>query len=123
MTAVPQLELSELVRRPVPDSLARQKDEEKASPPESFDFDRDRSAIVRHVKLRGGGCSESVFVLDRAPRKKRFGPGELDDLADLSFLTARAWPELRETGTGIRTADMFSGCGVMSLGVWEAARA
>jgi DNA (cytosine-5)-methyltransferase 1 len=59
----------------------------------------------------------------QVPRKKAPDQSELAALADASFLRANEWPATSSDAVAVRTADLFSGCGIMSLGAWEAARA
>jgi len=47
----------------------------------------------------------------------------LAKLADQIFLRSCSWPTQDDTTTEVRTADLFSSFGAMSLGVWEACRA
>lgn len=42
--------------------------------------------------------------------------------ADQDFLRTQTPPQLSQNGTVIRAADLYSGCGGMTLGLWEAAR-
>ncbi len=44
-------------------------------------------------------------------------------LADQIFLRSAKWPQGSDGTDEVRTADIFSSCGAMSLGVWEACRA
>ncbi len=88
---------------------------------ETFHLDPSTSTITRRVVRRSGGETESRIHL--------IGSGHLSsDLGaefDLAWLRAQAWP----TREGIsrphvlRTADLFSGCGGLSLGLSEACRA
>lgn len=96
---------------------------ESDSCPESFSIDTERRSIARHVQLRNGEVATSHFPLIKVPRKKVLNQEELAALADAGFLRSSDWPVVRAEAPTLRTADLFSGCGVMSLGVWEAARA
>lgn len=91
--------------------------------PESFSFDAAGRVISRHVRLRNDQVATSTLSAVYSPRKKCPDQSELAALADSSFLRAREWPASSDLSSVIRTADLFSGCGIMSLGVWEAARA
>jgi DNA (cytosine-5)-methyltransferase 1 len=48
---------------------------------------------------------------------------QLAFLADVAFLRSQDWPDCDASGGPVRIADLFSGCGAMSLGAWEACRA
>lgn len=91
--------------------------------PETFSFDASRRVISRHVRLRHGQVAISALPAIQVPRKKSPDQSELAALADASFLRSGQWPAALPAATTIRTADLFSGCGIMSLGVWEAVRA
>src|SRR5207237_7611436 len=47
----------------------------------------------------------------------------LADRFDREFLRAAKWPRVASDAPEIRVVDLFSGCGAMSLGIWEACRA
>lgn len=92
--------------------------------PETFSLDPQRQLITRHMRLRNGQVVKSRFPLIKMPRKKSLEQSELAALADAGFLRSTDWPTAAGTDSRpVRTADLFSGCGIMSLGVWEAARA
>lgn len=48
---------------------------------------------------------------------------ELEALFDQIWLQSDLWPLLSERREEVRVADLFAGCGGMTLGVWEACRA
>lgn len=96
---------------------------EKETCPETFSVDTRRRVITRHVRLRSGGAAISTLPVVQLPKRKNPDQPELAGLADASFLRATEWPGTTSEPRTVRTADLFSGCGVMSLGVWEAARA
>lgn len=83
--------------------------------PEREDFKVLRGQVVRSVRLRNGGFAESTIGIGLAM-------GDLREAADAAFLRASARP-VSSTGTSIRVADLFSGCGAMTLGLAEACRA
>ena len=94
------------------------------SAPEVFSLSEDGLRIERTVRLRNGDTHTTVFELNgtNAPRANPTNP-VLAMLADQLFLRSAEWPPETDTGEEVRTADVFSGCGAMSLGVWEACRA
>ena len=91
--------------------------------PEAFSLDSKRRVLTRHVRLRDGRVATSSLPLIQLPRKLALHQAELAALADVSFLRSAHWPRTKADAPTIRVADLFSGCGAMSLGVWEAARA
>lgn len=117
MTATRQLDLGNAL-----DSSGSQLGEDLLCP-EAFSLAANGREIRRHVRLRSGRTAVSALPLPKAQRKKALGQPELAALADAAFLRAREWPVTPGSNKVIRTADLFSGCGIMSLGVWEAARA
>jgi DNA (cytosine-5)-methyltransferase 1 len=76
----------------------------------------DAEHVHRHVKRRQGGVSTSS-----GPR----GPnsGHLAADFDLAWMRSSTAPAMASTGPSIAAADLFAGCGGMSLGLREAARA
>ena len=90
--------------------------------PESFRLSPDHSTVWRTILRRDGTAHTTAFPL---PRPLRGTPVEhrLAELADAAFLRSCEWPQVRRAGGTIRVVDLFSGCGAMSLGVWEACRA
>jgi DNA (cytosine-5)-methyltransferase 1 len=61
--------------------------------------------------------------LKEAPRQGHVTGIELAVLADAAFLRSAQWPHSGVSGNAIRAADLFCGCGAMTVGVWEACRA
>lgn len=94
------------------------------SAPEVFSLSEDGLKVERTVRLRNGDSHTTVFELNgtNAPPANPTNPA-LAMLADQLFLRSAEWPPEIDTGEEMRTADIFSGCGAMSLGVWEACRA
>jgi DNA (cytosine-5)-methyltransferase 1 len=86
-------------------------------PIESFRWDEADRSIVRIVRTRFGSEVESRIHSMHTPKSK--------DLAaefDAAWLRASERPKLPE-GVAVRFADLFAGCGAMSIGVVEACRA
>lgn len=90
-----------------------------APPVETFRFDRERRVLVRTVARRDGTFVDSEVAT-----------GDLDIVDhDLGAAYDRAWlrrkrePKLRGRRRTIRSVDLFSGCGGMTIGVAEACRA
>lgn len=84
---------------------------------EQFRWDETAGAIVRTVRTRSGTDVESRVSVTRRPTLK-----------DLAAEFDRAWlrSSERPTSSGsdaVRFADLFAGCGAMSIGVVEACRA
>jgi DNA (cytosine-5)-methyltransferase 1 len=91
-------------------------------PPEVFSLSDDGLKIYRKVRTRNRDSHATVFkvVEQRRPNERSLG-----NIVDQAFLRSSEWPAQGNTEAGeeVRTADVFSGCGAMSLGVWEACRA
>ena len=86
--------------------------------PERFVVTRDR--LVRHVSLRQGGEAKSELRL----QSKRSLGTDLAGEYDLAWLTSKtAPPEVSSSRGSLRVADLFSGCGGLSVGLREACRA
>lgn len=79
----------------------------------SYSVDADN--IRRHVRRREGGISTSTV-------KGPSGGGRLSDAFDAAWMRGHR-PEGARGNPSIAIADLFSGCGGMSLGIAEAARA
>lgn len=86
-------------------------------PIESFRWDEADGAIVRTVRDRGGHGIESRIQLRHPPKSKDLGAE-----FDAAWLRAPERPKLRDA-VDVRFADLFAGCGAMSIGVVEACRA
>lgn len=82
----------------------------------------ERSEIVRRVERRDGTCLETAVTRAHQPRDGR--PGSPHDQFDASWLRARRAPSVAPVGAPeVHIADLFSGCGGLTLGVAEACRA
>ena len=95
----------------------------EADCPETFHLNPDRTRVVRVVTLGSGSSHSSALPLVQAPRQRIPSAIHLAALADVAFLRSQDWPDSNASGDPVRIADLFSGCGAMSLGVWEACRA
>jgi len=74
--------------------------------------------VIRHVSFGSSERTSSIKMASWMDRTQDAGA-----LYDQAWLTARREPELRSSNGEIRTVDLFCGCGGLSLGVVEAARA
>jgi len=87
---------------------------------ESFDRDSDSQWLIRRVRRRDGSVTCSRL-------RKPSGNGRPGDdpaaLYDASWLRASDHPESGDRDDVVTVVDLFSGCGGMSVGVREAARA
>jgi DNA (cytosine-5)-methyltransferase 1 len=85
---------------------------------EEFTLDVERWTIARSVTLRSG-----VVVPSELPAGEPVSDRDLGAAYDLEWLrqSSRPWYEKRRKGH-VRIADLFSGCGGMSIGLIEAAR-
>ena len=93
----------------------------------TFRLARDRHCVWRLVARTSGGQVSTVFGLNGLlnGRKAPSSTLALAGLIDAAFLRLKARPRLtrRKRVRHVRIADLFSGCGLMTLGVTEAARA
>lgn len=89
---------------------------------ERFAVTRDGKYLERTVLLRDGSSRLTRIPVASALGNKT-AQRQLAAAADQSFLRATSWPETSQTAKILRSADLFSGCGLMTLGVWEACRA
>lgn len=93
--------------------------EDRYSPVEEYRLDRERRVVVRIVTRRDGSRVESVIatgdvdILDH----------DLGAAFDRAWLRSRKEPKLRGARRVVRSVDLFSGCGGMSVGLSEACRA
>lgn len=94
-------------------ALWRENDE----PLESFRWDEADSMIVRTVRTRSGSAVESRIHSMQPPK-----PRNLAAAFDAAWLRASERPKLPGP-VDVRFADLFAGCGAMSIGVIEACRA
>jgi DNA (cytosine-5)-methyltransferase 1 len=91
--------------------------------PEQFSLATSGREVLRRVSRNDGAVIETAFPLDRLQRNRSPSQLDLADLADASFLRTKMRPRVDANTPALRVVDLFSGCGVMSLGVSEAARA
>lgn len=90
----------------------------KTLSPESFHVDRGAGVVERIVKL-GGQIHGSLLPLP-AEGAFRIAPDDVGALFDLAWLRGSKAPEASETRGCLVAADLFSGCGGLSLGIAEA---
>lgn len=91
--------------------------------PEIFSLSRNKREIVRTVARRAGTSAATRAPLAQAWTIANPSQSELAAMMDRWFLRATEWPATPSVSSQVRLVDMFSGCGIMTLGVWEAARA
>jgi DNA (cytosine-5)-methyltransferase 1 len=80
-------------------------------------YERINGRLVRRILRRDGTSSE----LDCGTAPARAIEDRLPEIADKRWLELTVAPELPDVST-VRFADLFCGCGALSLGVQEAAR-
>jgi DNA (cytosine-5)-methyltransferase 1 len=86
---------------------------------ESFAFDFKTQEVIRRVLRRN-----SEIVESRVPRSSvEKLSSDLGAEFDLAWLQTKHWPGVENAAKVLRVADLFSGCGGLSLGVAEACRA
>ncbi|MER2218888.1 DNA cytosine methyltransferase [Methylobacterium brachiatum] len=79
-------------------------------------FSLDGQHIFKHVRRRNGTLATSAVL-------RTAESGDLAADFDLSWLRSRAISSVKTHGKALRVADLFAGCGAMSLGAREAGRA
>lgn len=89
-------------------------------PPEFFGLSADGGKVVRVVQRRDGTRSRTEFTVESTVTPDQ---QNLAAAADLAFLRSKLPPVQARGGKIVRVADLFAGCGAMSLGVREACRA
>lgn len=82
----------------------------------------DGRSIERSVALRDGGFARTRIAVGGEDLLDT-SRDSLADRFDRRYLRAGKWPRIGARARKIRVVDLFSGCGAMSLGVWEASRA
>ena len=87
-----------------------------------YSLDSGRQLITREIVRRNNLNTYSNVSLPPSGTTRDEHPN-LSDAYDLSWLMSRQWPENDKTSGELRVADLFCGCGGLSLGVWEACRA
>jgi DNA (cytosine-5)-methyltransferase 1 len=92
--------------------------------PEGFSVAKDGMTIVRTVSRRDGTqVSSTVISPERIPSTTSLAQEEVAALYDSAYLRSSKWPQIKDRPRRVRCVDLFSGTGLMSLGVWEACRA
>lgn len=88
-------------------------------PVESYRFDRERRVIVRTVTRRDGSKVESEIAVGNVDIVSH----DLASAFDGAWLRSSKEPKLRGRRPVVRSADLFSGCGGLTIGLTEACRA
>lgn len=91
--------------------------------PESFRLVDGRRVVERTVVRRDRRLVTSRVSLETSPQKRTLSEDDLAALFDREYLRSRMRPVVSESWPAVRLVDLFSSCGIMSLGVWEACRA
>ncbi|HEX8670242.1 MAG TPA: DNA cytosine methyltransferase, partial [Longimicrobium sp.] len=84
---------------------------------EAFADEPLRGTIRRDIVLRNGATASSKVC------RGKVREADLASAFDLAWLRTRVRPPTNDARGTLRLVDLFSGCGSMSLGVWEACRA
>ena len=81
-------------------------------------YQTDKNRVVREVIKRDGTRSRTTLNYEEESASR-------DDAEryDLAWLKRRTPPKTKKSGSPLRLADMFCGCGGLSLGIFEACRA
>src|SRR5205823_1809369 len=89
--------------------------------PESYWLDVPKGEIMRTIKR----CDQNLPAVTTSigPWSGERLSDDLRSAADILWLRRATSPPMPSTGEELRVADLFSGCGAMSLGVAEACRA
>jgi DNA (cytosine-5)-methyltransferase 1 len=94
--------------------------EPRSERPDTYEVDPPNRRVVRRVRTRSDEIVEScVPLIGEVPQ----GIADAEALFDFAWLRSKARPPMRADGEPLRVADLFAGCGAMSLGVAEASRA
>ena len=93
-------------------------EERKAFVVEHYEFNKDRSSILKHVQLRDGGMSTSAVSVTSSPIHT-----DLHEAFDSYWLRQSSAPTGNDQRGRVRIVDLFSGCGALSVGIVEACRA
>ena len=88
--------------------------------PESFSLDPATTLISRTVLRSDASLHPTTTIIGTAPSREEAVP--IDAVADAVWLRAGP-PAADRNGQTLRVADLFSGCGAMSLGIRESCRA
>lgn len=80
-------------------------------------FQRTGDQITRKISLRSGAIAESSISAISSRNS------DLGDMFDQAWLRAKTRPKINSGQTSLRTVDLFAGCGGLSVGIKEAARA
>ena len=91
--------------------------------PEQFQISRDKSSIFRNITKSDGTIVQTRFELNNKPKAHTFSQDKLAQMADLTLLRSTKPPSSLIEGKPVRVADIYSGCGLMTLGAREACRA
>jgi hypothetical protein len=94
----------------------------RPTPLETFALENGGERICRKIVRRNRTRYKTQLWLDSLLSDSEVGQSELASHFDSAFLRSRTWPELDTRAATVRVIDLFSGCGAMSLGVWEASR-
>jgi DNA (cytosine-5)-methyltransferase 1 len=88
-------------------------------PVESYRFDRERRVIVRTVMRRDGSTVDSEIAVGNVDIVSH----DLASAFDGAWLRNSKEPKLRGRRPVVRSTDLFSGCGGLTIGLAEACRA
>ena len=94
-------------------------DERRSMQPcETFTYSTKQHIVQRTIRTRDSRRTTTSLSLRDAPDN-----ADLCEVWDQSFLRLCRRPRIHADKPPVRVVDLFSGCGLMSLGVWEACRA
>lgn len=89
-------------------------------PVETYAYDASKTKIIRSIRTRDGEIRKSAAQADGS----QYAQPSLDQQFDSSWLKSATAPRVRGKDRGsIGIVDLFSGCGMMTLGAVEACRA
>lgn len=89
---------------------------------ETYRLSSDGRTIERRIMLRAGRTARTRVSISREDAAEA-SEDLLAELFDRAFLRLKSRPRLGPRKRDVRVVDLFSGCGAMSLGIWEASRA
>jgi DNA (cytosine-5)-methyltransferase 1 len=89
---------------------------------ETYRYVVNEHKIERLIATRKGGEAVTSITAPAGSRAE-LNESVLASSFDHAYLRLQDWPIASGSDEGVRLVDLFSGCGIMTLGVWEACRA
>ena len=71
--------------------------------------------ITKVVEMKDRKVTSSISIVNNSKMSNH-------DIHDLNWLMTQTWPQMNNRNGIIRSCDIFSGCGGITMGLWEASR-